>query len=158
MEGSRCLMIPIRCCPSGYNLTLQKPATVSGESLVYLPGGELWTVITANVSRHTTADGQVPEPCQHVLAIDTLGGIDRQALTRVLVDQRQHTKRSAVASTIEHEVVTPDVIFVRWAKPHARAISKPQPFAFGLLLWDFQSLLVTERPNRASKRRLKQGH
>ena len=62
---------------------------------------------------------QLAEPLEHVLGVQLSFYIDRQALPRVLVDDRQQPVRATLVSAVMHEVVRPDVILVLRPMPDA---------------------------------------
>ena len=49
---------------------------------------EFWTVVTPKILRYTTADEQVAQPLQNVLALERPCHVDRQALPREFIDDR----------------------------------------------------------------------
>lgn len=100
-------------------------------------GRELGTVVTANVVRHAAADEQIAQPFQQVLACELPRHINREAFTRVLIDDRQLPNRTAIGRSIGNEVVALDVIPMSGAQTHAGTIIQPEPPTFGLHLRDF---------------------
>lgn len=114
------------------------------EPLSNLRRGELRTVVAAQISRHAPTDEQIAKSLQDILALEASRHVDRQALTGVLVDERQHSNRSAITRKVRHEVIAPDVIFVRRTQPEARSISQPQTLPLGLFLRDFQTFLTPQ--------------
>jgi hypothetical protein len=71
---------------------------------------ELGTVVRADIVGYSAADEQIAQSLQQVLAGELPRHINRQALSRVLIDDHQHPKRTAVGCPIRHEVIAPDVI------------------------------------------------
>ena len=68
------------------------------------------------------------------------GHVDRQALTRLLIHQRQQPQRATVVGPIVNEVVRPDVVPPQRPKTHTRTVVQPQSPTFGLLGRHFQAL------------------
>jgi hypothetical protein len=84
---------------------------------------------------------------QHVndlVAVDPASDMDRQALSRVLIDQVQQSHRPSVMRESAHEIVCPDVIAVLRPQAHAGAVVKPQPAARLLLLRYLQTFATPD--------------
>jgi len=69
---------------------------------------------------------------------------DRQALSRVLVDDDQHPKGATVGRAVLDEVVGPDMIRALGPPADARAVVKPQPASLRLAFRNFQPLLAPQ--------------
>ena len=87
---------------------------------------------------------QVGERLQHRFLVLSALSADRQAFPRVLVDDGQHAKRSAIVRSIHDEVVGPDVVTVLRATTHAGSVIQPQAAPFWLLLRYFQPLATPD--------------
>ena len=83
------------------------------ELLPHLCRGELAAVVAADVVRHTLAHEQVAQPLQDILAGQLPRYVDRRALPRALVHDRQNPERQAVCRPVPYEVVASDVVPVR---------------------------------------------
>ncbi len=66
---------------------------------------ELAPVVAADVFRDAATHEQVAEPLEDVLARELPGDIDREALTGVLVHDRQHPEGTALGGAVQHEVI-----------------------------------------------------
>ena len=72
---------------------------------------------------------------------------DGEALACVLVDHAQHTEHPSIVGAVLHEVIGPDMAFVRWPQPHARAVIQPETAAFWLFHRYFQPLSPPDAVN-----------
>lgn len=116
----------------GFNRQLLRP-------LLNRSGDELGTIVAANVFWHAPHGEQLCERVDHVFTRDAAGHLQRQALPRKLIDDRQPLERRAALGPIEHEVPAPDVIFVFSLPSMAAVLAAAQTSTFSLLLWHFQS-------------------
>ena len=71
---------------------------------------ELGAVVGAQVARRPVHAHELRQHLDHAPRPNAAGHIDRQALARELIDDRQALQRAAVRAGVEHEVVRPDVI------------------------------------------------
>ena len=71
---------------------------------------ELRPVVRANVLGHPARDAELGETGEHALRVQPPCNVDRQALPRVLVDDREHPHWPAVDGAVEGEIVRPDVV------------------------------------------------
>jgi hypothetical protein len=67
-------------------------------------------------------------------------GPDRQALTRMLIDHRQHAERSTVRRPVHDEVVGPDMIPILGPEADTGTVIQPEPGPFGLFVEYFEPL------------------
>ena len=93
------------------------------------------------------AGEQIGQNLQNVVMPQPSGHGDRQALTRELIDHRQHPERPAVMGAVLHEVIGPDMVAPARAQTNARPIVEPQSPAFGLFRGHFQPLAPPDPPN-----------
>ena len=103
--------------------------------------GEFWTVVAADVARYTTRRHAPRETHEYVVALERPRDIDRQSLTRVLIDDHQHPYGTTVRRPRLNEAVRPDVIAVPWTEPHAAYVVEPQTVTLRLLSRHLQALL-----------------
>lgn len=68
-----------------------------------------------------------------------MGQVDCQALSRVLLDQRQHLERWTIVHTEMYEVIAPDLITMTRPQANTRTIIQQQSTAFRLPFRDFQA-------------------
>jgi hypothetical protein len=62
----------------------------------------------------------------------------------VFIDQIQHAHRPSIMGLRTDEVITPDMVGVLWAQPHARPVVEPQPTSWLLFLWNLQPLTTPD--------------
>ena len=72
-------------------------------------------------------DEQVCQHIQHVRGSQTTRHHERQALARVLIDDREDLHRPAILCPVADEVIRPDVMPMRGPQPEARPVRQPQP-------------------------------
>lgn len=68
--------------------------------------------------------------------------LDRQAFPGVLINNRQHPKRSTVAGPVHYKIVRPDVILTFRTEPEAGAVIQPESPSFGLTSGNFKPFLT----------------
>jgi hypothetical protein len=109
--------------------------------------------------RRPAFDEQLRQPKQHIVGAQMPGDLDRQALSCVLVDHREHAEPSPIMGAILDKVVGP--YMVRPARPqtNARSVVEPQLTALGCRLGTFSPsrrqirstrLWFTNQPSRLS--------
>jgi hypothetical protein len=113
--------------PRRPRLDVQRLHADPSKPLPYARGGELASIVAADVLRHAPTHEQITQPLQHVLARELLGHVDRQALPRVLIHDRQHPDRTPVRRSVHHEVVAPHMVPMRRPQPDARPVVQPEP-------------------------------
>ena len=105
-------------------------------------GRKLRAVIAADVLWNTSRHEQPRQPFQYILRVQASCRINRQALTRVFIQNREHPNHPAVMRPSLNEVIRPHMILMGSAMPHARTVIEPDPPAFGLLAGHLQSGLT----------------
>ena len=114
------------------------------KSFAYRCGCELGTIIRPNVPGRVMPQEQIRKCFQDGLLILPRLSADRQTLPRVLVDDGQHAKRSAIMRSIHDEVVGPDMVPVLRSTTHTRAVIQPQATPIRLFLWHFPPLAAPD--------------
>jgi hypothetical protein len=85
-------------------------------------------------------DEQIGEDMQHIVGPELSGDLDRQALPRVFVDDREHADRSPVMGSCSDKIIRPDMVRPAGPQTDAGSVVEPQSAALGLLAWDLQPL------------------
>ena len=104
--------------PRAARLDVQRLHARSRQELADRSGDELRAVVAADVLRHAADGEQLDQHVDHVLGRDPPIDLQRQALPRVLIHDRQPLQRATVGRPIEHEVPGPDVVLVLGRTPH----------------------------------------
>jgi hypothetical protein len=73
-------------------------------------GGELAAVVRPDVARRAVYDEQIGENMQHIVGPELSGDLDRQALPRVFVDDREHADQSPVMGPCGNKIIRPDMV------------------------------------------------
>ena len=73
-------------------------------------GGELRAIVRTNVTGHAAQDEQVRQHIDNAGAVETSINTDRQTLTRIFIDDIEHTELATIVRAVLHEVVRPDVV------------------------------------------------
>lgn len=84
------------------------------------------------MSKRASQGEQIRQNSQHVIVLKTALGVNRQALSRVFLDDRQHPEGCPIMRSVCDEVVGPHVVLVLRSKTDARAVIKPEPASFRL--------------------------
>src|SRR5271155_4764951 len=95
------------------------------QPLPYYSSRKLWTVVAADVPRHAPCRHQPCQTLQNIITRQLPRHVDRQALARVFIHQRQHLERHTIVRATAHEVVRPYVILPLWTQSHAASIVEP---------------------------------
>lgn len=82
----------------------------------------------------TTLQKQLCEGLQDRLMIQPPFSADRQTLTVLLFNDRQHPKGLAVLCPAHDQVIGLDMVLVLWREPDAGTITEPEPGPFRLLV------------------------
>ena len=82
-------------------------------------GRKLRPVVRPDVLGHATRNEQPGQSLKYVVALERSSDVDRQALARVLIDDRQHAEATTVIRPSLYEVIRPDVIAPLGPQPHA---------------------------------------
>ena len=69
---------------------------------------EVRTVVRADVLGHAAPHEQLGEARQRVLRVEPPADVDREALARVLVNDRQQPELPPIGRAVEDEVLSPD--------------------------------------------------
>src|ERR1035441_2617707 len=85
-------------------------------------GHELRAVVRATILRGSSPQHHICQSLDYLVASQPSRHADRQAFSRVFIDQRQHPQRSPIVRHGTHEVVAPNVIRPLWPEPHTRAV------------------------------------
>lgn len=112
---------------------------------LHLFGDELRPVVTADVLRCATHREQVLQRQDHIPCLERSRRLDRQALTRELVDHDQQLQLPAVFGPLTDEVIAPHVIAVQWLVTHAAVVTTARtlyPPAFPLHCGNLHVLLL----------------
>ena len=88
----------------------------------------------SNVNGSSPLHHEVSQDGENALAVHTTRNLDRQALTRELVDHGEHTELTPAPGAVLHEVISPDVIGMLGPEPYARTVIQPEPTALRLFL------------------------
>src|SRR5262245_26303673 len=104
-------------------------------------GDELRPVVAADVRRRPTPLHHPRQHCDHRLGRHAPLHLQRQALARVLVHQREPLQGPAIARPVVQEVPRPDVVLVLRGPAHTAVGAAAQPPLFPLLSRHFQPLL-----------------
>ena len=74
---------------------------------------ELRTIVAPDASRASTDHEQFIQRSHHIRAREVPTDLDRQALTRILIDHRQHPESTAALRPIADEVITPHMVLTQ---------------------------------------------
>ena len=110
-------------------------------------GPELAAIIAAYMIGDSASDHQIAENFKDVLAVEASSDLDRETLTRELVDNGEHAELAIVARSILNEVVSPDMVPVLRPEANAGAVIQPQTAAFWLSHRHFQALAPPDPSN-----------
>jgi hypothetical protein len=88
-------------------------------------GCEFCSIVGADVIGNASTDKQVCQSLQNILAGQSSGHVNRQTLSTVLIQNRQHPHRTTIVRPGQYKVIAPDVIPMRRPKPNARTIIQP---------------------------------
>src|ERR1700720_318472 len=94
--------------------------------------------------RHTLDHHHVGQGLDHLRTRPAPFYPHQKCFARVLIDQVQRTRRSAIMRAHAHEVIAPHMVAVRRPQPYARAIVEPQPATRLLLLRYLQPLATPD--------------
>lgn len=83
---------------------------------------------------------QVGEHGEYIIVLELALYVDGETFSCVLINDSQHAEGPPIVRPVSYEVVGPHVAFMLWPQTNAGAVVKPEPAAFGLLLWDFEPL------------------
>jgi hypothetical protein len=72
---------------------------------------------------------------QYIVGVQFASNDDPQAAARELINDGQHTERSAVLRPILYKVVGPDMSGTLRPKTDTGSVIEPEPAALGLFLW-----------------------
>ena len=117
---------------------MYSPPPPTFRPLPQLPRHELPPIVRANVIRHPSVQHHIRQRFDHFVSSQPSCHADRQTLSRVFVDQRQHPQRSAVVRHRANEIITPHMVCSFRPQPKARSIVQPQPASRPLFLRHFQ--------------------
>lgn len=87
---------------------------------------------------------EVREAMEHIIGAQLSFNHNGEALSTEFVDNRQYLDWTAVASTVCHEIIGPDMVAMGGPEPDTRPIVEPETSAFGLLLRNLQPLLAPD--------------
>jgi hypothetical protein len=110
-------------------------------------GNELRTVVAANVFRHAASQKQVRQNIQHTIGRDPAIHLQRQALARVLVRDREPLQRLACHGAVVDEVPRPNVVLVLRATTDTTVAAVTQTTLFTRLLRHFQPFATPKSVN-----------
>ena len=105
---------------------------------------ELRAVVRTDEVRSSPLHEQGGQEIDYVVRCQSAFNSDRQAFPGELIDDIQHPYRFAIAGPVGDKIIRPDMIPVQRTKPYAGTIVEPQPPAFTLFLWYFESFLVPD--------------
>ena len=130
---------PIRLEPQGDPGSMNK---VLAPTLV-IQSRTAWaanSVIRSNVNGNAPLHHEVSQDGENALAVHATRNLDRQALTRELVDHGEHTELTPFPGAVLHEVISPDVVGTLGPEPYARTVIQPEPTALRLFLGNTKAL------------------
>ena len=87
---------------------------------------------------------QVGEHVDSIPGTDPSGHMDRQALTRILIDDHHELDRPTVIGAIKDKVPRPHMIATFRSQADAGSIFEPQPTTLRLLVRHFQTLTLPD--------------
>ena len=90
-------------------------------------GGELRAVVGPQKRRRPALDEQLGQPRQDVVAAQSAGDVETQALAGVLIHDGEDPHRVPIGGAVEDEVVGPDVVRALRPAPRAGSIGRPKP-------------------------------
>ena len=88
-------------------------------------GDKLRPVVRANMLGNTTREEQVGQNVQHTIRRQTAIHLQRQALARVLVGDREPLQRLAGGRAVVDEIPSPHVVLVKCAAANATVAAMP---------------------------------
>jgi hypothetical protein len=91
----------------------------------HCPGGELGTVVRADMLRNTTQNEQCKKLIYHILRPDPAINLRAQILPGEFIDDIQYFKGPAIGRAVYHEVIAPDMVLMLWPQPDTGAVIKP---------------------------------
>ncbi len=107
-------------------------------------GGELRSIIRANIFRYAPRGHQPGQSLKHIIAAEIPRHINRKTLPRVLIDHREHPKAPTVMCPGMDKVVTPDMVLVLGSQPDARSTTEHQSTSFTLLFRHLDPFLLPD--------------
>ena len=110
----------------------------------YSFGRKLRTIIRADVLGHSPRCHQPRQTLEHIIATEIPCDIDREALSGMLVDHRQHPEASAFFCSSLYEVVAPHMILVLRPESDTAAVIKPESSSFRLFPRHFEPFLLPD--------------
>ena len=81
---------------------------------------ELRAIVTTNVFRRPMPNEKLSQCVEDIPRVQLSLDPDGEAFPCKLVDHTQHTERMSIMGVVLHEVIRPDMAFMRWPKPNAR--------------------------------------
>ena len=107
-------------------------------------GGARRAVVGPQKRRRPALDEQLGQPRQDVVAAQSAGDVETQALAGVRIHDGEDPHRAPIGGAVEDEVVGPDVGRPLGPPPHQRAGREPEAAPFGVLPGDPQAFLTPE--------------
>ena len=98
-------------------------------------GGELRAVVGAQQRRRPALDAELGQPRQDVVAAQSAGDVETQALAGVLIHDGADPHRAPSGGAVEDEVVGPDVVGPLGPPPQQRAGREPEAAPFGVVVF-----------------------
>ena len=132
--------LAIAVLPRTTGLDVERSGTHRRQPCPQRLGGELRTVVRADVIRHPAHQHDICQGFDHHLRPDTALHADRQGLPGVFVDQAEQAHRPTIMRPSGHEVIAPDVVRTLRPQPNAAPVVQPQPAPGPLLARHLQRL------------------
>src|SRR4051794_4017222 len=139
------LRVPV--LPRRPRLDVQRLQTRATHPRPDRPRDELRAVVTADVRRRAPLLHHRGQHCPDRQRCHPAPHLQRQALARVLVHQREPLQRPAVGGPVVQEVPRPDVILVLRRPPHATVDAAAQAPLLPLFPGHFEPLATPQTPD-----------
>jgi hypothetical protein len=91
--------------------------------------------------RRAMLNKELCDAAQHIIRLQSSFYNNGQALTAVLINDREHLDRSTIVDTICHKIIRPDMVSMGRSKTNTRPVIEPKTPPFRLFLWNFETLL-----------------